>query len=536
MDGWKIKAAIPVLVVTIMSCSVAESSAKKKEQAADSAKIESRVDSLAKARIGEVEFMISQVEDVYVSGRRGFTDEEWESAKASFRRVSGHFARSSWYYYHIGLRYFGRLTEDAHFKWPVTDGMYNASKWFRKDDVVFPLWVQTDKDCRVYNVKDYEGKIPAKAEIIEVGGYSARKLAMESRLIAHGEPAVAMAYMNINSEPEAELWDSFTNFLFMNNYKLPYKVVYCVQGREKTDTVLLDGIERGEKIKRYRREDRKWQRKEKGMSCRPVVYSNKGDGVGVLEINSFWGKDLAELLVFNRDWRYKRLLRGAMRKVRRDGITDLVIDLRKNPGGMTENVAYTLDYLTEKPVEEILKFSITDGNREKAKMVAGNMSRLEPSSRDSLIRYLDTVRSGSKFRTDSLMRLRCVKTCPKHRYEGRVYVLTSNYTYSAAQLFAAYCRKLGIGQTAGEHCGGYNEVTGNAARVELPASPWILNVPYMAHIVDPDDPPYEYPEVDIPIERPFEEWIERKDGSLDRLIEIILERRNGAKAKQDSVE
>lgn len=49
-------------------------------------------------------------------------------------------------------------------------------------------------------------------------------------------------------------------------------------------------------------------------------------------------------------------------------------------------------------------------------------------------------------------------------------------------------------------------------------------------------PPYEYPEVDIPIERPFEEWIERKDGSLDRLIEIILERRNGAKAKQDSAE
>ncbi len=111
---------------------------------------------------------------------------------------------------------------------------------------------------------------------------------------------------------------------------------------------------------------------------------------------------------------------------------------------------------------------------------------------------------------------------PEHKFNGNVYILTSNYTYSAAQVFTEYCQTYGIAQIAGEPCGGYNEITGNSGKTELPFLTWYdFFVPYMAYIIDTDDEPYEYPEVDIPMEQPFEEWLCRENNNVERLVEII---------------
>ena len=91
-------------------------------------------------------------------------------------------------------------------------------------------------------------------------------------------------------------------------------------------------------------------------------------------------------------------------------------------------------------------------------------------------------------------------------------------------MFARYCQVLGIGKVAGQHCGGYNAVTGNAARVELPVSRWMqFQVPFREEVISPDDEPYAYPTVDIPIEHPFEEWLHRENRSLERLLRMIEE-------------
>lgn len=79
----------------------------------------------------------------------------------------------------------------------------------------------------------------------------------------------------------------------------------------------------------------------------------------------------------------------------------------------------------------------------------------------------------------------------------------------------------GTSSVAGQHCGGYNEVTGNAARIPLPNFHIDFMVPFTATIVDLNDDPFDYPKVDIPIEHPFEEWLRRENNSLDRLLDII---------------
>lgn len=247
-----------------------------------------------------------------------------------------------------------------------------------------------------------------------------------------------------------------------------------------------------------------------------------GDGVGVLTINSFWGKRWSHMLLFGKDWRYKRLLRQAMRRIDRDGIDRLVIDVSLNTGGMAENVFYTLDYLTDNPIDITYTYLITDECRETAKINIDRSPHLCEADREYMMHYIDSVPDGTRFRTDTVCRMRYVPQRPKHGYDGEVYVLTSHQTYSAAQMFACYCQVLGIGQVAGQHCGGYNAVTGNAARVELPVSRWMqFQVPFREEVISLDDEPYEYPKVDIPIEHPFEEWLYRENRSLDRLLQTI---------------
>ena len=65
--------------------------------------------------------------------------------------------------------------------------------------------------------------------------------------------------------------------------------------------------------------------------------------------------------------------------------------------------------------------------------------------------------------------------------------------------------------------------SGNAPGIPLPLSSMMpFNVPVgkMALFTDREDS-YRYPPVDIPIDHPFEEWLNRENRSVDRLIDMI---------------
>lgn len=254
-----------------------------------------------------------------------------------------------------------------------------------------------------------------------------------------------------------------------------------------------------------------------------VEYEDKGDGIGVLSINSFCGRNLIELLVFKKDWKYKKQFRRAMRRVHRDGITNLVLDMTKNTGGMGENIYFTLDYFTDEPVMYNQIYRITDSNRDVMKRNIDNSPEIPKTARDSLMNYIDKQPSGTVFATDTVRRLSYKPSDPKHKYSGNVYLLTGPMTYSAAQMFVQYCQKLDVGPVAGEHSGGYTEITwANTRPIPLPNQPWLtLAVPFGAIRISEDDSPYDYPSVDIPIEQSFEEWLDGENLNLNRLIEMI---------------
>ena len=472
------------------------------------------MDSIHRLYLNEVNFIIDHIENTYISGRRGMSDEEW-NRRVEIARSKAVQSNNKWEYLYNWC-YLGALIQDQHFDFP-DGGVYNRYRIFLENDSILPLWVQTWKDGTVYNVKDYTGVIPTHAQILSVNGLDAQKTALENRMMFPGEEAYAMTWLNAEDEPNPHMWGAFANFFFMRGHQPPFKVVYKAQGSNRPDTVVLNGMARGDIYKEFKKSgDKHRARIRLGRKCT--------DGIGVLSINGMWGKRYAPLVLFHRDWRYPRMLRRAMRRIDRDKIENLIIDLSICPGGMDQNIYKTLDYFTDRPVDRTEIYRVTDDNREIVQALMSNDLLTPKADRRRLSDLVGGMKSGTLFRTDTLFSMQYQPRPRKHSYRGNVYILTGHPTYSAAQILVQYFQHLGIGRVAGQHCGGFTEVTlGSAPNIPLPLSstmPFHVPVGKMALFSGREDS-YRYPPVDIPIDHPFEEWLKRENHSLDRLIEMI---------------
>ena len=246
------------------------------------------LDSVKRTCSDEIAFIIDHIENTYISGRRGINDEEWNKNKSIiYSQLQNFFDKGMEGYYVYVWRYLNLLKDDAHFKFP-DDGIFNRWEYFKKDDYLFPLWVQTWEDGSVYNVKDYNGVIPRFAQILSINGRSAKEMALMNRAIGPGEEANAMAMMNARYEARPAAWPNFANFLFMESIRAPFEVVYIRPDNNQQDTVVLRGISREDKYRQFKKSgDKRKVKSEVGFGKKPIVYENLGNGIGVLSINSF---------------------------------------------------------------------------------------------------------------------------------------------------------------------------------------------------------------------------------------------------------
>lgn len=99
--------------------------------------------------------------------------------------------------------------------------------------------------------------------------------------------------MNTSDETGPRGWNTFANFFLMRGYQPPFKVVYKAQGSDRPDTVVLNGMARGDIYKEFKKSgDKHRVRVSIGSHLRPIKYRNMKDGIGVLSINGMWGKDM----------------------------------------------------------------------------------------------------------------------------------------------------------------------------------------------------------------------------------------------------
>ena len=458
---------------------------------------------------------------VSIDPYRGITKEEWDRrAEAFLDKVDSASNRKELYY---ALRYFGALSNDGHFNFPDM-GVYNRHKIFQKDDLIFPLIVKATQDDRVFVMRDFSGAIPDHAELLEVNGIDVGALSLKQHKLVSYEPNYAYAFLNEKEETSFRAWVSFANYLFCENIQGPFEVKFVIDGEVKM--VTIDAMERHTLHKM----SKSMRNNKLPFFGKFMKYTQHNDSIAVLDIDYFYGRNPLAFLFSSKDRRFERVLKKMMKRVNRDEIEHLVVDLRSNPGGYSKNIYELMSYFAPDMVyDDNSTYRISAAAKENeigARILESALKTIYGKSNKELQRQtVDIYKSmpeGALFKEDTLMSMAYSPEKPKYPYQGKVYVLTNSTSFSASMLFCNYFRKSGAGLIVGESPAGYSIVTGGPSipmRNEL-ARFMPMRVPH-SHSNPLDEDSYHYIIPDIPIENDFNSWINGDDSRLSRLLEMI---------------
>lgn len=168
-----------------------------------------------------------------------------------------------------------------------------------------------------------------------------------------------------------------------------------------------------------------------------VRYRTLDGGVGYLEVSYFGGDRKT----------FRHSVDQAIGTARADGVDDLIIDIRNNPGGSTDNVETLLSRISPRTCE--LVSSVTE--------------KLNDVSASG---WFAKGEAGELVALD--MRFDVAPARESRRFPGKVYLMIGPYTYSAAIVMATAVQDCGVGTVIGEPTAGFANQTGQIFFFDLP--------------------------------------------------------------------
>ena len=178
-----------------------------------------------------------------------------------------------------------------------------------------------------------------------------------------------------------------------------------------------------------------------------------------------------KLNTFSESKPFKKEVNKAFKKIRKEEVNNLVIDLRENDGGSTENMIYVLAYLMNDP------FTIFDTIKVSSKTTLESFFKQKKQQKHYVeqIKYDSTAR---QYYWDDKHNL-ATHQPRKKRFNGQITVLAGGGTFSSAVHFIACLlndQKITI---IGEETGGFADHNngGVIPKVVLPSTGLRLSVP-----------------------------------------------------------
>jgi C-terminal processing protease CtpA/Prc len=205
--------------------------------------------------------------------------------------------------------------------------------------------------------------------------------------------------------------------------------------------------------------------------------------------------------------KFDKFLENSFTKIKEKKYRYLIIDLRNNGGGNSDVAIDLLDYLINKP------YQYFGGVREKISKYT--------------LKYVQKDFKNKEFTIDSIYtfeRIFIVKLSKNPlRFKGKIFVITSNYTFSEATCFAAVIKDYGVGTLIGEETGGIPTNYGYSCPVNLFNSHLTLNVSWWYLIRPNGDTTYTHRGImpDIPVKTTAEDLHKNIDPVMKKVKEII---------------
>lgn len=153
---------------------------------------------------------------------------------------------------------------------------------------------------------------------------------------------------------------------------------------------------------------------------------------------------------------FQSVLDSMFTTIRRQNISNLIIDMRQNGGGNSTLGSALYSYITDKPITQ---FTHIDLKISEAVKQRGWYKQMGLS---------DTLSAGQIISNELTPEKPAPLAKPDLFFRGKVYLLTSNYTFSSANAFVTAFKCYRIGTIIGQETGGVTMAFGDLIDFKLP--------------------------------------------------------------------
>ena len=302
--------------------------------------------------------------------------------------------------------------------WPYQE--YNLLKEQGAKPFPFEVFINTQQELYIQN--DYQSgseRVVGQSKILSINGISTKDLVLDMQKYTGGESQLLREKVVAARFP-VNLWAVYG---FINEFKLEIEV----EGKVKTLQIT---------------QAQDWQKIESVISEKTKkehYFKELEDGVGLLYLDHF---DI-------KPSEFEDFVDESFEQIKALNIHSLIIDIRNNPGGNTDTVAYLSRYLANKPFRLVsaLQEKLNKENRgwlnykgEEGEIVDTKWDDWETPMNDDV------------------------------RFTGNVYLLTGSISYSAAIVFATTLKDNGFATLVGQPTQGFANQSGQGNLFNLPHS------------------------------------------------------------------
>lgn len=215
-----------------------------------------------------------------------------------------------------------------------------------------------------------------------------------------------------------------------------------------------------------------------------------------LQIDTTLSSAFMTLNTFKSGSQLRSFYKETFKTLHKNNIQYLVIDLRRNPGGLISNTNKLLRYVKKDPFY-IVQENYAVSRKSSYKKYISNYSL------NRLISLFSTKEKDGNYHLTFHER-NLITPKKKYHFKGEVFVLTGGYSYSASAIFAKQLQGQSNVKIVGEETGGgaYGTTAMTIYRVTLPNSKIDVSIPLYKVIVDStlmSEGRGVYPDISLPL-------------------------------------
>lgn len=387
-------------------------------------------------------------------------------------------------------------------------------KKYLKNNGVFPYKIYLDGDNRMYLIENYgeDKTIPLGSEILAINEQPVPEFLQQiSKYIAYEQE-------NFRNS----LIQSDIDFYLMLQFGEVQKVDLTYQNQdEKSHTVGFIRVE----TKKVNLSDADKRRDKKMHSKQPFEYQELKGKIGLMKIYTFAIGEQNGFHVF---------LRNTFKKIAKDSITSLIIDVRGNTGGFPKSVSDIVHYISQKYFKTMAMSEMKVSNAYKDHFVDNYNVNAYQTLYLKQRHYVDVSSIMKKPVGARVQETTFFNEEPKtevFEYKGDSYLLIDKRSFSASSSFAATFRCYGLGLLIGEETGGTKVFYANSIGKAAPHSGLYYRVATTTDFTTCFDNPDEGIQPDLVAEPTIPQLVAKQDVALNYARLVIRKKRKMKKAE-----